>query len=38
MVGPVVDKMEHGNIRDICHERNEYIRVNFFGQCKFLQI
>ena len=25
-------------IPDICHERHEYIRVNFFGQCKFLQI
>ena len=25
-------------IPDICHERHEYIRVNFFGRCKFLQI
>ena len=22
----------------ICHESHEYTRVNFFGQCKFLQI
>ena len=22
----------------ICRERHEYIRVNFFGRCKFLQI
>ena len=27
-----------GTIPDICHERHEYIRVNFFGRCKFLQI
>ena len=25
-------------IPHICHERHEYICVNFFGQCKFLQI
>ena len=25
-------------IPHICHEPHEYIRVNFFGQCKFLQI
>ena len=26
------------SIPDICHERHEYIGVNFFGRCKFLQI
>ena len=25
-------------VPDICHERHEYIRVKFFGRCKFLQI
>ena len=29
---------EHWNIPHICHERHEYIRVNFFGRCIFLQI
>ena len=33
-----VGKMFIDIIPDICHEPHEYIRVNFFGRCKFLQI
>ena len=33
------EEKEHGMfIPDICHERHEYTRVNFFGRCKFTQI
>ena len=33
-----VGKMFIDIIPDICHEPHEYIRVNFFGRCKFFQI